>query len=160
MMKRLLCCLMLVVLTSATAFAQFEKDKWYLNTSFTGLDLSNNDVEGSKFGFSVGGGAFVADNVMLLLHAKGDFVEHGDNQFSFGAQGRYYFSSCGIYGGLGLSYKHAYHDDFCVLTPEVGYAFFVSRNLTIEPALYYDLSLKHISDYSKLGFKIGLGFFF
>ena len=46
------------------------------------------------------------------------------------------------------------------LTPEVGYAFFLGRNLTVEPAVYYDLSLDETSQYSKLGFKIGFGLYF
>ena len=159
-MKKFLCCLMLVILTSASASAQFEKDKWYLNASLTGLDLSNNDQTGTRLGFSLGGGAFVADNVMILVHAKGDYVEHAANQLTLGAGARYYFSSCGIYGGLGFSYKHAFHDDFGCMTPEVGYVYFLNRHLTIEPAVYYDMSFKNMSDYNTFGFKLGLGFFF
>ena len=40
---------------------------------------------------------------------------------------------------------------------EVGYSFFVSRTVTIEPAIYYDQSFKNHSDYSTIGLKIGLG---
>ena len=46
------------------------------------------------------------------------------------------------------------------LTPEVGYAFFLGRNVTIEPSVYYDLSFSDISEFSKLGFKIGFGVYF
>ena len=73
-------------------------------------------------------------------------MEHGTDETSIGAQGRYYLSSCGVYGGLGMA--------------EVGYAFFLGRNLTVEPAVYYDLSFNHTSEYSKLGFKIGFGLYF
>ena len=45
-------------------------------------------------------------NVAVLLNFKGNYVEHGMDETSIGAQGRYYFSSCGIYGGLGMAYKH------------------------------------------------------
>ena len=39
---------------------------------------------------------------------------------------------------------------------EVGYAFYINRSVTIEPAIYYDQSFKH-SDYSTIGLKVGVG---
>ena len=100
----------------------------------------------------------------VLLNFKGNYVEHGMDETSIGAQGRYYFSSCGIYGGLGMAYKHlscvGFKKNLVCLTPEVGYAFFLGRNVTIEPSVYYDLSFSDISEFSKLGFKIGFGVYF
>ena len=40
---------------------------------------------------------------------------------------------------------------------EVGYAFFLSRTVTVEPSIYYNQSFKEHSDYSKIGLKIGIG---
>lgn len=105
-MKKILVSLMLLVMTALSAHAQFEKEVWYVNASLTGLDLSHSKNEGTNFGFALTGGAFVADNVAVLLNFKGNYVEHGMDETSIGAQGRYYFSSCGIYGGLGMAYKH------------------------------------------------------
>ena len=45
------------------------------------------------------------------------------------------------------------------LGAEVGYAFFLSRTVTVEPAMYYNQSLTD-QDYSKFGVKIGFGFYF
>lgn len=98
--------LMVVLFTTVGAYAQFEKGKWYANASLTGLGLSHSKYEGTKFGFSMNGGAFVADNVAILLNFKGNYVEHGMDATTVGAQGRYYFASCGVYGGLGMSYKY------------------------------------------------------
>ena len=42
---------------------------------------------------------------------------------------------------------------------EVGYAFFISRTVTIEPVLYYQQSFNDHSDYSKLGFRLGFGIY-
>ena len=164
-MKKILVSLMLLVMTALSAHAQFEKDVWYVNASLTGLDLSHSKNEGTNFWvFALTGGAFVADNVAVLLNFKGNYVEHGMDETSIGAQGRYYFSSCGIYGGLGMAYKHlscvGFKKNLVCLTPEVGYAFFLGRNVTIEPSVYYDLSFSNCSEYSKLGFKIGFGFLF
>ena len=164
-MKKLLVSLLLVLATAVSANAQFEKDVWYVNASLTGLDLSHSKSEGTNFGFAMAGGAFIADNVAVLLNFKGQYVEHGMDETSIGAQGRYYFANCGVYGGLGMSYKHLsasenFKKDLVCLTPEVGYAFFLGRNLTVEPAVYYDLSFSDTSEYSKLGFKIGFGLYF
>lgn len=156
---------MLLVMTALSAHAQFEKDVWYVNASLTGLDLSHSKNEGTNFGFALTGGAFVADNVAVLLNFKGNYVEHGMDETSIGAQGRYYFSSCGIYGGLGMAYKHL----SCVgFKKESGLFdtgsricfFFLGRNVTIEPSVYYDLSFSDTSEFSKLGFKIGFGVYF
>ena len=98
--------LMVVLFTTVGAYAQFEKGKWYANASLTGLGLSHSKYEGTKFGFSMNGGAFVADNVAILLNFKGNYVEHGMDATTIGAQSRYYFASCGVYGGLGMSYKY------------------------------------------------------
>lgn len=163
-MKKILVSLVLLVATTVGAHAQFEKDVWYMNASLTGLDLSHSKSEGTNFGFSLTGGAFVADNVAILLNFKGNYVEHGLDETSIGAQGRYYFSSCGVCGGVGMAYKHLSGEGFkknlVCLTPEVGYAFFLGRNVTIEPAVYYDLSFNDTSEFSKLGFKIGFGVYF
>ncbi|MDE5677137.1 MAG: hypothetical protein K2G02_01380 [Phocaeicola sp.] len=163
-MKKIWLSLMLLVVVALSAHAQFEKDVWYMNASLTGLNLSHSENEGTNFGFALTGGAFVADNVAVLVNLKGDYKEHGMDETCVGAQARYYFSSCGIYGGLGMAYKHlscvGFKKNLVCLTPEVGYAFFLGRNVTIEPAVYYDWSLKDASDYSKLGFKIGFGVYF
>ena len=88
----------------------------------------------------------------------------GMDETSFGAGARYYFSNCGVYGGLGLAYKYLsnsiYRKNLVCLTPELGYAFFLNKTITIEPAVYYDLSFVNCSDYSKLGFRLGFGFYF
>ena len=164
-MKKLFACLLLVLATTVSANAQFEKNKWYVNASLTGLNLSHSKSEGTNFGFAMAGGAFVADNLAILLNFKGQYVEHGFDETSVGAQGRYYFASCVVYGGLGMTYKHLtssgnFKKNLVCFTPEVGYAFFFGRNLTIEPAVYYDISLDETSEYSKLGFKIGFGLYF
>ena len=51
MRKYLLMICMLI--TSATAMAQFEKGTWILNPSFTGLNFSHSDHEKVKVGINV-----------------------------------------------------------------------------------------------------------
>lgn len=76
---------------------------------------------------------------------------------SVGAQGRYYIIQNGLYLGLGAKYVHSggYNDVMPGL--EVGYAYFVSKTVTVEPAVYYDQSFKDHSDFSTIGFKVGVG---
>ena len=97
-MKKLMWIVCLLVV-SVTAQAQFEKGKWIVNPSVTGLGLSYSKSEKTQFGLQAQGGA------------------------------------------------------------EAGYAFFLTRTVTIEPAVYYDLSFKD-SDLSKFGLKVGFGFYF
>lgn len=163
-MKKILVSLVMLVVVTLSAQAQFEKDTWYVNASLTGLDLTHSKAEGTRFGFQAGGGGFLADNLALLINFKGQYVKHGVDETMLGTQLRYYFSQCGVYGGLGLAYKHlsigSVKENLICFTPEVGYAFFLNKNLTLEPAIYYDLSLNEFKDYSKFGFKIGFGYYF
>ena len=67
-MKKVIMLMVVLFTTVGIAYAQFEKGKWYANASLTGLGLSHSKYEGTKFGFSMNGGAFVADNVAILLN--------------------------------------------------------------------------------------------
>lgn len=155
-------CVLLVACVQAKA--QFEEGTFFVNTSLTGLNLSHSKYEGTNFGLNVEGGAFVVDNLSVLINFKGEYVENGMDETALGVGARYYLSNCGVYGGLGFAYKHLSNSvnrkNIVCMTPELGYAFFLNGTVTIEPAVYYDLSFMNCSEYSKLGFKIGFGFYF
>lgn len=144
--------------------AQFEKNKWFIDTSVTGLGLSYSGQEKTHFGFEASGGAFMADNLALLLSVGGDYGKRITDMTQVGLGGRFYFDKIGLYFGLGFKYKHfgdhVLKENDLAASFDLGYAFFLSRTVTIEPAIYYDQSLVHHKDYSKLGFKIGFGFYF
>ena len=55
--------------------------------------------------------------------------------------------------------KGGVEEDDYAFGVEAGYAYFLSKTVTIEPAVYYDMSFKD-GDYSKIGLKIGFGFYF
>lgn len=42
---------------------------------------------------------------------------------------------------------------------EIGYAFFINRHVTIEPAVYYEQSFKDHSKFSNVGLRLGLGIY-
>lgn len=158
-MKKLALSLILLTLC-LSASAQFDKKTKYVNASFSGLDLSYSSDEEWTFGFSVSGGYFFTDAWMLYGDLGYDHTRHTDD-VSVGAGTRYYIKQNGIYLGIGLQYEHATSSlNYIQICPEVGYAFFINKNITIEPAVYYDISMNDFDDGSKVGLKIGLGFYF
>ncbi|QUB70150.1 outer membrane beta-barrel protein [Prevotella multiformis] len=156
-------CMLLVaaMVVSLCASAQFQEGKGYLGASLTGLDLHYNGQDGFNVGIEGKAGYFPWDNIMVL--ASFDAVHDGSktvaDHITVGVGGRYYITQNGLYLGAGVKLLHANHS-YNDLMPgaEVGYAFFINRSVTIEPALYYDQSFKK-SDYSTVGLKVGLGIY-
>lgn len=168
---------------SVGAFAQFEMDTKYVNISLSGLNMSYSKNEKFNLGLNAMAGYFLDDDVMLYGRFNYEYSYHlGDNHaWALEAGSRYYIRQNGLYLGLGLKYGYNYsYDEISTstpggdpatawrrsshnnlyLTPEVGYCFYLNHYLSIEPALYYDMSLNHFSDFSKVGFRIGAGFYF
>ena len=145
-MKRLALLVCLLIGTMA-AHAQFEKGKWFVNPSVTGLNFSyNTETDKAHFGLEAKGGAFLVDNVTDV--------------YTLGVGGRYYISKVGVFLGAGVDLNR-YDWDGGDKTRfgfgmEAGYAFFLSRTVTIEPAVYWDID----KDRSEFGLKVGFGFYF
>ncbi|MBR4845232.1 MAG: DUF481 domain-containing protein [Bacteroidaceae bacterium] len=166
-MKKILACLVMLISTTL-AHAQFEQNKWYFNSAVTDFGLSYSGSEKFRMGAQITVGTFLFDDIALLLNGEGIYQKQGERSATFGVGTRYYFSQNGIYVGTGVKFRHYEYtsdgiksSDFTdgLWSFETGYAFFLSRTVTIEPALYYDLSFKD-SDYSKFGFKLGFGLYF
>ncbi len=158
-MKKLMLSLLLLVM-AVGANAQFNKKTKYISASATGFGMSYSSGEKFTMGLEFTGGYFIRDAWMIYGRLGYDHTRYTDN-FQLGAGGRYYFTQNGVYLGLGLQYAHATKSiNNLHLTPEVGYAFYINRFLTIEPAVYYNMSLNDFSDGSKVGLKVGLGFYF
>ncbi len=154
---------MLAILMTMTASAQFEQGKKYVSASFSGLDFNYNADSKLSVGLDLKGGYFVEDNLMVLGKIGYDHVGGDDvspDRASVGLGGRYYIIQNGIYLGLGATYKHAAHN-YNDLMPsvEIGYAFFINGTVTIEPAIYYEQSIKNHSHYSNVGLRVGLGLY-
>ena len=149
------------LMVSVGAHAQFESGKQYCGASLTGLNLSYNGSEELSLGIQAKAGYFFEDDMMLLAQAeyKHSGLEGVKDYWALGAQGRYYIEQNGIYlwAGMKLIHTGSYND--VMPGVEVGYAFFVSKQVTIEPAVYYDQSFKNHSDYSTVGVKVGIGIY-
>lgn len=165
-MKRLFLALVMAVI-SVGAFAQFEQGTMYANTSLTGLNLSYSKNEKFSLGLDATGGYFIADDFMLFGRV-GYSYKSDLHDWTVGAGARYYIRQNGLYLGLGAKIDqsileqenhHSRHTS-TFLTPEVGYCFYLNHYVSVEPAVYYDMSLNHFSSGSKVGLKLGFGFYF
>lgn len=152
--------LFLLLLVVGTAHAQFKEGTKYVGASASGLGLSYSKATGFRFGLQATAGYFVADGVMLKANFGYDHSKASDD-FSVGAGGRYYFSQNGIFLGAGAEYTHYSPGDNAVSIPvEVGYCFYLNHYLSIEPSVFYKMSLNNFSDRSSVGLRIGLGYYF
>lgn len=149
------------LMVSVGAHAQFESGKQYCGASLTGLNLSYNGSEELSLGIQAKAGYFFEDDMMLLAQAeyKHSGLEGVKDYWALGAQGRYYIEQNGIYLGAGMKLIHTGSYNDVMPGVEVGYAFFLSKQVTIEPAVYYDQSFKNHSDYSTVGVKVGIGIY-
>lgn len=149
------------LMVSMGASAQFESGKKYCGASLTGLNLSYNGSEDLNFGVQAKAGYFVENDWMLLGQAE--YTHSGQEGvkdcLSVGAQGRYYIEQNGLYLGFGAKLVHSGNYNDFMPGVEIGYSYFISKQVTIEPAIYYDQSLKRHSDYSTVGIKLGLGIY-
>ena len=60
-----------------------------------------------------------------------------------------------------LKYKHIPSNiNNVYFTPEVGYCFYLNDHVSIEPAVYVDMCLNHFKDFTKVGLRIGFGYYF
>ena len=158
-MKKILL-IMCLLLGTLTANAQFAKGTKYVSASLSGLGLSYSSNQKFRLGVDATAGYFMADCLMLKGNVTYDHTKEIDD-ISVGAGLRYYFDQCGVFMGAGADYVHYTPSDNDVQIPvEVGYAFFVNRFITIEPSLYYNMSLDSFSQKSTVGVRIGLGFYF
>lgn len=151
--------LLLFIASAGAAHAQFEEGTTFVNTSLTGLNMQfNNDF---KVGVEAKAGYFFADDWAFTAGAGLDYGNSKLNILHAGAGVRYYIEQNGLFLGAGLKYIHkdsSYND----LMPgvELGYCFFLNRSVTIEPALYYNVSIKDSKNYSEAGLKIGFSYYF
>ena len=146
---RRLALLVCLLIGTVAAHAQFEKGKWFVNPSITGLNLSyNTETDKAHFGLEAKGGAFLMDDVALLIDAGAKWQGGGTDVYTLGVGGRYYIDKVGVFlGGDKTRFGFGL---------EGGYAFFLSRTVTIEPAVYWDIN----KDRSEFGLKVGFGFYF
>ena len=142
----------------------FEEGKMYVNAAYSGTTLTYSKSTDLKLGINAKAGYFIIDNLMGVAVAGINTMNKGDHLTAeLGAGARWYFDIVGIYAGAIAKYVHTKEIDhrFDDFRPEIhaGYAFFLNRNITLEPEAYYEHSFKD-SDYSGFGIRIGLSIYF
>ncbi len=151
-----------MLLCTTMSYAQFEQNTYYVNASLSKMNLSYSGSERLNFAVDLIGGKFLTDNVAVLGTFGYDSWYGGDDKsITLVAGGRYYIQQNGVFLGLGIKFVHTNIDYNDVMpTAEVGYAFFMSKTFTLEPSVYYNQSFQNHKDYSKIGFRIGVGLYF
>lgn len=140
--------------------AQFQAGTKYLGLSSTSLGFSYSTTEKARFDVGIQGGLFLADQFLMQATAKYNHTDIIDD-VNLGLGFRYYFIENGIFLGAGGEFIHLTKNNNDVNIPvEVGYAFYLNHYVTIEPSVYYKMSLDDFSDKSTVGIKIGFGFYF
>lgn len=160
-MKKLFFTAILAILSVASASAQFEKGKIYGGASASGLGISYSETSKFSFGLDALAGYMFADDLMAMAEVGYNYHNSDTQSLSLGVRFRYYIVQNGLFLSLGAKYQHEFKDynDFFI-TPEVGYSFFLNHNVTVEPSIYYNMSLSEFGHKSRFGVKVGIGFFF
>lgn len=137
----------------------FSQDKWYVGASVSGFDLSWHKYADWTFDLQAKAGYLFIDDWMVTGQLGWQAQTDVPSFFKIGAGLRYYFESCGIYAGVSGNYLH--WDDWNDFRPElnVGYAYFLTGKLTLEPEVYYEYSTDN-SDNSGFGIRLGFGLYF
>ena len=160
-MKKVLLSMLLVVFSVASASAQFERDKKYLGASLNGIGFSYSESTKFQIGLGAKAGYMIERDFMLIGDFGFNYRNKEAQEVYIGGAGRYFIEQNGIFLQLGAHYIHrakSFND--LTITPEVGYCFFLNRHLTIEPSIYYDISVTDFSDKSTFGIKASLGWYF
>lgn len=159
-MKKLVLAVLLTVATTS-AFAQFEKGTKYVGASLTGLNMAINDRQHFSFGLDAKAGYFIKNYWMV----EGTFGWHTSrthlDRCQIGAKLRYAQVENGLYYACGLKYLHERKNfNDLQLTPELGYCYYLNHYISVEPAVYYDMSFTDFSKKSEVGLKVGIGIYF
>ncbi|MDY0987592.1 hypothetical protein SOM12_09225 [Flavobacterium sp. CFBP9031] len=147
----------------ANAQEQTAKGKWLIetNTSFgatnvgnTGFSLSSVDGE-TTWGLGAEGGYFVADNLAVKVGLGYNDFGHSDNAFSYKVGAKYYllnkFPLEASYTGASIK---GYDENPSFVGLQGGYAWFLGKNVSVEPGLRYNIGL---NDYKDV-FQFNVGF--
>ena len=136
----------------------FYEGKWMIGASTSGLDLSWHKGQKWNLSLDAKAGYLIVDDWMITGTLGYNAQTDCSSSIKVGAGIRYYFESCGVYVGALCNYLHRGGDDF---RPElnVGYAYFLSRHITIEPEAYYEYSTESHGNRG-FGVRVGFGLYF
>ncbi|MBR4366034.1 MAG: outer membrane beta-barrel protein [Bacteroidaceae bacterium] len=159
-MKKLILTLVITAVSVLNASAQFEKGKFYLNGSLPNFGISYSDTKDLGIGLELNAGYFFADNLLLVGSTGFEYNDSKWKELYAGIKGRYYILQNGLFLGAGARYLHEYKNfNDLQVTPEIGYCFFLGRNVAVEPSVYYNMSISDFAHKSEVGLKVGISIF-
>ncbi|MBR3453851.1 MAG: outer membrane beta-barrel protein [Bacteroidaceae bacterium] len=159
-MKKLIFTLLITAVSVLNASAQFEKGKFYLNGSLPNFGISYSDTKDLGIGLELNAGYFFADNLLLVGSTGFEYNDSKWKELYAGIKGRYYILQNGLFLGAGARYLHEYKNfNDLQVTPEIGYCFFLGRNVAVEPSVYYNMSISDFAHKSEVGLKVGISIF-
>lgn len=163
-MKKKIATLLLGLMASFSSYAQgyqddivFNEGKFYVSGQFSGFDLNYTDYEQLKFNLGIRGGYYVADDFMALVNAQLFTSKDRPTELTLGCGARYNIEQNGLYFGANVNWCHV-DDLYNDIRPEInlGYTYFLSRTVAIEPEAYYSQSFVNHRKYSGFGLRIGI----
>jgi len=167
-----------LVLFAVGAFAQTERGKIRIggssNLGYSSASYNQTDFDGSSNSFfiNVHGGYFIVDNLSLEVgvlygyswlnsreFGKSYFIQVG-GELGF----RYYFPMK-FFLGSNFDISHilisSFYDPLSNFNVEAGYAWFLSENVALEPAINYHLIMLGLRRYgSRLNVRMGISVHF
>ena len=174
MTKKIIWAILFIGNLSVTAPAQILKNTWIVNPQVSGFNLGSTHTqetgnEAFDLGLKVEAGNFIANNLVVMVGLGGDFAwnkEYRNNSIDMMGSIRYYTLTT-LFIGVNTGYTHAWSKpkngntschDYLYIGAELGYAIFVSHNISLDPALYWKHSFT--DKYDQYGLKIGLSVYF
>ena len=164
-MKKLLLAITLLFMGMSTSFAQFEQGKYYIGAGVNNIGMSYDSTNKFSLGAEANVGYMFEQDWLAIAEVGLKTSDSMINELTLGAKCRYFIEQNGIFLQLGGKLAHEKikgldsYNDF-LITPEVGYCYFLGRHVTVEPSIYYDMSLSKFSERSRVGLKIGLACYF
>ncbi len=174
MKKRIVYVLIALCACVAPGTAQILKGTFILNPQVTNINVGSSRTHETgggtiDLGLHFDGGTFILDNLAVLVGVGGDFAWNKgyiNNQFDLQAGARYYPIG-GLFIGANLGYTHAWKKivpatdfqrfNYLYVGAELGYAFFVCQNVSIDPAIYWKHSF--LDRHSQHGLKVGFSIY-
>ncbi|RPD91659.1 hypothetical protein EGM88_14560 [Aureibaculum marinum] len=150
--------------------SQTSQGKWLIeaNTNFgsasssnTGFSFTNIDGD-SMWNVGVEGGYFVADNLAVKAGLGYGDSSYDDGVFSYKLGGKYYINGK-IPFGIDVNGASSEGWNPIYVGAQVGYAWFLGQNVSIEPGVRYDYGFNEDAgdgDYNPLSFRIGFALHF
>ena len=174
MTKKVLLTFLVIWLFSNTGSAQILKNTWIINPQLSGFNLGSTHTEDTgketfDLGLKVEAGNFIANNLAILVGSGGDFPCNKENKHNtIYIMGRIInYTPTTLFLGINAGYTHAWYKpkgsdsqcrDYLYVGAELGYAIFVSHNISLDPAVYWKHSFT--DKFNQYGIKMGLSVYF